>query len=121
MLGVRALLRAHSRRVGFSLVDETKLITAGSEIARNILKYAGDVGGQLVVQELSQGGRNGLRAVFSDRGPGIADVAMAMTDGYSTGGSLGIGLPGARRLVDEFDLKSVPREGTTVTLIKWKH
>lgn len=117
LLQVRQLLREYSR--GFGLVDQTKLVTAGSELARNILKYAGPGGGHMQVDIMQREHKHAVRAVFTDRGPGIEDVALAMKDGYSSSGSLGLGLPGARRLVDEFSISSVPGEGTTVTIVKW--
>jgi serine/threonine-protein kinase RsbT len=117
LLRVRLLLRERSRELG--LVDQTKLITAGSELSRNILKYAGAAGGHVRVDIVQQEHRRGVRAVFTDAGPGIADVELALKDGYSTGGSLGLGLPGARRLVDEFSIHSSVGQGTTVKIVKW--
>jgi serine/threonine-protein kinase RsbT len=118
LLRVRQLLRERSRQLGLGLVDQTKVITAGSELARNILKYGGGKG-RMEVETLSRDRRQGLRAVFADEGPGIADISQAMADGYSTGGSLGLGLPGARRLVDDFLIDSIVGKGTTVTIVKW--
>jgi serine/threonine-protein kinase RsbT len=118
LLRVRQLLREGSKALGLGLVDETKVVTAGSELARNVLKYAKERGGTMQLQ-MVQAERRGLRAVFCDQGPGIADVALAMKDGYSSSGSLGLGLPGARRLVDEFGIESVVGQGTTVTITKW--
>jgi serine/threonine-protein kinase RsbT len=120
LLRVRTMLRQHAVSAGFGLVDQTKLVTAGSELARNILRYAIGGRGDLSVDIVESRGRIGLRAVFSDDGPGIADIDAALGDGFSTGGSLGLGLPGARRLVDEFDIVSGPGTGTRVTLVKWK-
>jgi serine/threonine-protein kinase RsbT len=100
-------------------VNQTKLITAASELVRNMLKYAG--GGVVVIEVISQGRDNGIRLIFQDQGPGIKDITLAMKDGYSTGKSLGLGLPGTKRLVSEFDIKSKEGEGTTVTIIKWKN
>ena len=117
LLRVRQLLRDHSS--GFSKVNQTKLITAGSELARNILKYGGARGGRMQIEVLTQGGKGGIRVVFTDQGPGIADVAQAMQDGFSSGGSLGLGLPGARRLVDDFSIDSSVGGGTTVAIVKW--
>jgi serine/threonine-protein kinase RsbT len=117
LLRVRQVLRESSRELG--LVDQTKLITAGSELSRNILKYASPAGGHLQVDFVQQDRKRGVRAVFTDRGPGIADLELAMKDGYSSGGSLGLGLPGARRLVDDFSISSVVGQGTTVTIVKW--
>ncbi len=120
LLRVRTVLRQHAVAAGFGLVDQTKLVTAGSELARNILRYAGGAPATLRVEAVGSAGRVGLRATFSDEGPGIADVDAALGDGYSTGGTLGLGLPGARRLVDEFDIVTGPGAGTRVTITKWK-
>ena len=105
---------------GFGIVDQTKLVTAGSELARNILKYAPGANGRMAVEMVESYGRTGLRAVFSDDGPGIADVEAALGDGFSSGGTLGLGLPGARRLVDDFDIDTQAGQGTRITLTKWK-
>ena len=118
LLDVRTLLRHCTESSGLGLVERTKFITAGSELARNIIKYA-PRGGEVHIETLTVSGRRGLRATFVDRGPGIPDIAAAMKDGFSTGGSLGIGLPGSRRLVDEFDIESQPGHGTKVTITKW--
>ena len=115
---VRQAVRARAVAAGFSLVDQTKIITAASEIARNTVDYGG--GGTLRIQTLRNGTRNGVRLIFSDQGPGIPDLARAMTDGYSTGTGLGLGLSGAKRLSNEFDVQSEPGKGTTVTLARWK-
>ncbi|MGE5538866.1 MAG: anti-sigma regulatory factor [Gemmatimonas sp.] len=115
---VRQLVRAHAVASGFSLVDQTKVITAASEIARNTIDYGG--GGKLVLEDVRAGVRKGIRLVFSDQGPGIPDIQRALTDGYTTGSGLGLGLSGAKRLSSEFDIKSAPGAGTTVTLIRWK-
>jgi serine/threonine-protein kinase RsbT len=106
-------------KIGMSLVNQTKLITAASELVRNMLKYAN--GGSVLIEIISEGRNNGVRLTFSDKGPGIKDVALALKDGFSTGKSLGIGLPGAKRLVNEFDIKSVVGKGTVVTITKWKN
>ena len=106
-------------KMGMSLVNQTKLITAASELVRNMLKYAG--GGTVLIEAIMQGRDNGIRLTFRDNGPGIKDIALAMKDGYSSGKSLGIGLPGTKRLVNEFDIKSTLGEGTTVSIIKWKN
>ncbi len=110
-------LRQQSERLGMNSLNRTKLITAASELARNMLNYAG--GGEVSVDEISQNERTGIRLVFSDQGPGIADSSLAMQDGYSTGSGLGLGLPGAKRLTNEFSLTSVVGQGTTVMVIKW--
>ncbi len=119
LVHVRQLLRAESVRAGLGLVDQTKLITAGSELARNILTYADGARGSLSVEHVGQRGRRGLRATFTDDGPGIDDLDKALTDGYSTGGGLGLGLPGSRRLVDEMTITSSREAGTTVVIVKW--
>ena len=103
--------------VGFSSTDLTLLATAISEVARNITTYAGE--GEVRLRVLRQGGREGIEVVASDEGPGIADVELAMQDGYTTGNGLGLGLPGTRRLVDDFELRTQPGAGTTIRLVKW--
>ena len=103
---------------GFSLVDQTKLVTAASELARNTVKYGG--GGEAHLISLQNGGRKGVSLVFIDHGPGIADIEQAMTDGYTSGGGMGLGLGGAKRLSDEFEITSEPGKGTTVRITKWK-
>lgn len=106
-------------KIGMSLLNQTKIITAASELVRNMLKYA--KGGEVIIEVVSKGRENGIRLTFDDKGPGIPDVKNAMTDGFSTGKSLGLGLPGTRRLVNEFDIRSEVGKGTTVTIIKWKN
>jgi len=106
-------------KIGMGLVNQTKLITAASELARNMLKYA--KGGKVFIEVISKGRENGIRLVFKDEGPGISDIPMAMKDGFSTGKSLGLGLPGTKRLVSEFHIESEVGKGTTVTVIKWKN
>ena len=106
-------------KIGMSLVNQTKLITAASELVRNMLKYAG--GGNVLIEAITEGRDNGIRLTFQDKGPGIKDIALAMKDGYSSGKSLGIGLPGTKRLVNEFDIKSEEGKGTVVSIIKWKN
>jgi serine/threonine-protein kinase RsbT len=115
----RNRLKEHAVKIGMSLVNQTKLITAASELVRNMLKYAN--GGKVYIEIVSKGRENGIRLVFEDKGPGIPDIALAMKDGYSTGRSLGLGLPGAKRLMSEFNVKSEVGKGTTVTVIKWKN
>ena len=115
----RNRVKEYAVKIGMSLVNQTKLITAASELVRNMLKYAG--GGNTIIEAITEGRDNGIRLTFLDEGPGIKDIALAMKDGYSTGKSLGIGLPGTKRLVNEFDIKSEPGKGTTVTIIKWKN
>lgn len=114
---VRQVVRARATAVELSLVDQTKLITAASELARNTLVHGGS--GRARVETVEQGGKRGVRATFSDDGPGIPDVALALTDGYTTGSGLGLGLSGARRLVDAFELDTRVGAGTTVTVTKW--
>ncbi|MDV6167018.1 anti-sigma regulatory factor [Flavobacterium sp. DG1-102-2] len=106
-------------KVGMGILNQTKLITAASELVRNLLKYGG--GGKVDVETVTNGRENGVRLIFSDKGPGIKDIDLAMKDGYSTGKSLGLGLPGTKRLVNEFNIQSIVGEGTTVTIIKWKN
>ena len=118
---VTARQRARALAVGLEMpsTDQTLLATAISEIARNITAYA--VRGEVLIERVRdpRNGREGVRVVARDQGPGIADLEMALTDGYTTGGGLGLGLPGARRLVDEFSIQTAPGEGTRVTLVKW--
>lgn len=114
---VRQLVRTLAVAVKLSLVDQTKLVTAASELARNTLIYGG--GGTAEVSTVDSGRRRGIRIVFADRGPGIADLDLALTDGYTTGDGLGLGLSGARRLVDEFDIQTVVGKGTCITVTKW--
>lgn len=115
---LRQLVRERSIAQGFSLVDQTKIVTAASELARNTVDYGG--GGEALVELLNDGSRRGLRLTFSDKGPGIPDVALALKDGYTTGGGLGLGLSGAKRLSNEFDIASKPGEGTRVTIARWR-
>ncbi len=115
----RNRVKEYAVKIGMSVVNQTKLITAASELVRNMLKYAN--GGTAKIEVISEGRNSGIRLVFEDKGPGIADIPLAMKDGYSTGKSLGLGLPGTKRLVNEFDIKSSVGEGTTVTIIKWKN
>jgi serine/threonine-protein kinase RsbT len=115
---VRQLVRAWATELAFGLVDQTKIITAASELARNTLQHGG--GGTVRLEALNDGVKRGLRLAFEDNGPGIPDISLAMRDGYTTGGGLGMGLPGTRRLVNEFNIASRPGEGTTVTIVKWK-
>lgn len=115
---VRQAVRVQAVDAGFSLVDQTKLVTAASEIARNTLEYGG--GGELLIETLRDGIRRGLRLTFTDEGPGISDIPRAMTDGYTTGGGLGLGLSGAKRLSNEFDIQSTPGKGTRVMLGRWR-
>jgi len=115
---VRQTVRTWSIQQGFSLVDQTKMVTAASEIARNTVIYGG--GGTLRIEAVLDGTRRGLRLIFEDQGPGIEDVDLALRDGYTTGTGLGMGLGGARRLVSEFSIESKPGQGTKITLTRWK-
>jgi len=115
---VRQHVRVVAAQTGLSLVDQTKIVTAASELARNALVYGG--GGMARVEAVTSGlGRPGIRVDFTDDGPGIADVDLALTDGWTSGSGLGLGLSGARRLVDEFELTSKPGAGTSVVVVKW--
>ena len=115
---VRQKVRASAAEIGFSLVDQTKIVTACSELARNALEHG--KGGTARIEVVQNGTRQGLRLTFEDRGPGIADVALAMRDGYTSGNGLGMGLGGAKRLVHDFEIASRPGEGTRVTIARWK-
>lgn len=121
LLQVRSILRAEAQRAGIGLTTATKLITAGSELARNIIRYATHGQGVMSVERTVDGSRQGVRATFADAGPGIADLDEAMSDGFSTAGSLGLGLPGSRRLVDEFSIDTGAGRGTTVVIATWVH
>jgi serine/threonine-protein kinase RsbT len=115
---VRQQVRVVAAKNGLSLVDQTKVVTAASELARNALVHGG--GGLARVDVVTSAlGRNGIRIGFTDEGPGIADVDLALTDGWSSGDGLGLGLSGARRLVDEFELTSKPGSGTSIVVVKW--
>jgi serine/threonine-protein kinase RsbT len=116
---LRNRVKERAVSIGMGILNQTKLITAASELVRNLLKYGG--GGVVTIETVSNQRENGVRLVFADKGPGIADISLAMRDGYSTGKSLGLGLPGTKRLVSDFDIKSAPGEGTVVTIIKWKN
>jgi serine/threonine-protein kinase RsbT len=115
---VRQRVRCWALQEGFGLVDQTKLVTAASELARNTLAYGG--GGSVLIEALDNGSHLGLKVTFEDRGPGIDDIEMALTDGYTTGSGLGLGLGGAKRLSNEFDIASRPGGGTRVTIVRWK-
>ncbi len=105
--------------LGFTLIEQTKMVTAASELARNTLRYGG--GGEVQVTRLQEGDRAGIELRFIDSGPGIDDLELAMTDGYTSGGGLGLGLSGAKRLADDFHIDTAPGKGTTVKIAKWKH
>ena len=114
---LRNRVREVALKIKMGLVNQTKLITAASELLRNMLRYGG--GGECLIEVVTRGRDNGVRLTFTDKGPGIPDIAAAMRDGFSTGKSLGLGLPGAKRLSNEFDIKSKPGEGTVVMVLKW--
>ena len=115
----RNRVKEFATKIGMSILSQTKLITAASELVRNMLKYGN--GGKVLMEIVTNNGKTGVRMVFEDQGPGIKDIKEAMQDGFSTGKSLGLGLPGAKRLVNEFDIKSEVGVGTTVTIITWKN
>ena len=115
---VRQAVRAWAVEMGFSLVDQTKIVTAASELARNTLIYGG--GGTATLEIVTDGRRRGLRLTFLDEGPGIKDIELAMKDGYTTGTGLGLGLSGAKRLSNEFEIVSTVGQGTRVTIVRWK-
>ncbi len=115
---VRQAVRQLAVELGFSLVDQTKIVTAASELARNTLDYGG--GGTVKLEGLQEGIRRGLRLTFEDQGPGIPDIDLALKDGYTTGGGLGMGLSGTKRLVNEFNIVSQVGKGTCITITKWK-
>ena len=117
IVAVRQQTRQWAGEVGLSLVDQTKIVTAASELARNVVVYGG--GGSVRLELLENGVRKGLRLVFADQGPGIPDVEKALQDGFTTGGGLGLGLGGARRLVNEFVIDSAVGRGTTITIARW--
>ncbi len=118
ILLVRNLVRQWSNDVGFNLVDQTKIVTATSELARNEVDYGG--GGSVTLELLNEGSRRGLRVTFEDQGPGIPDLELALKDGYTTGTGLGLGLGGAKRLVNDFRISSEPGNGTRVVITRWK-
>ena len=114
----RQKVRAVATRIGFSMVGQTKVITAASELARNMLDYGG--GGEMHIEELRNSTKSGLKLIFADQGPGIPDIKQAMTDGWTSGGGLGLGLSGAKRLSHEFELETEVGKGTKVSIIQWK-
>lgn len=115
---VRQIARSWASELRFSLVDQTKLVTATSELARNTLEHGG--GGSVEVELIENGMKKGIKLTFHDDGPGIADIELALRDGYSTGSGMGLGLSGSKRLVNEFDIKSEPGHGTSVSILRWK-
>jgi serine/threonine-protein kinase RsbT len=118
VVAARQAARTWAQQLGFSLVDQTKIVTAASELARNTIIYGG--GGPVRLEILSNGARRGLRLTFEDQGPGIPDLELALKDGYTSGGGLGLGLSGSKRLMNEFEIDSRPGEGTRVTVTRWK-
>ncbi|WP_083836728.1 anti-sigma regulatory factor [Granulicella mallensis] len=115
---VRQRVRVWATEMKLSLVDQTKLVTAASELGRNTLEHGG--GGELEISEVVNGLRKGIKLTFSDKGPGIPDIKLALTDGYTSRQGMGLGLGGSKRLMNEFEIQSAPGEGTTVTVIRWK-
>jgi len=115
---VRQRVRTRATELGFNLVDQTKLVTAASELARNAVIHGG--GGDVELLAMEEGNRRGLRLIFSDQGPGIVDIELAMRDGYTTGDGLGLGLGGSKRLVNEFEILSRPGQGTRITITRWR-
>jgi serine/threonine-protein kinase RsbT len=115
---IRQAVRQFAVEIGFSLVDQTKIITAASELARNTLDYGG--GGTVQLEIFQQGQRRGLKLTFEDQGPGIPDIDMALRDGFTTGTGLGMGLGGAKRLVNDFTIESAVGKGTRITITRWK-
>jgi len=115
---IRQAVRQRAVELGFNLVDQTKIVTAASELARNAVQYGG--GGRVTIDAVEAFGRRGIRLTFEDDGPGIPDVELAMKDGYTTGGGLGLGLSGARRLSNDFTIESTPGKGTRVTITRWR-
>jgi serine/threonine-protein kinase RsbT len=118
IVATRHCVRGLTQRVRFSLVDQTKMITAASELSRNTLVHGG--GGRMRWELLTEGVKQGLRLHFEDEGPGIPDVKLALTDGWTSGGGMGLGLPGSKRLVNDFEIRSEPGRGTCVSITKWK-
>ncbi len=118
VVAVRQAVRQRAVELGFNIVDQTKIVTAASELARNTLEYGG--GGTVRIDSLQEGVRRGLRLVFEYRGPGIPNIELAMKDGYTTAGGLGLGLSGAKRLSNEFAIDSRVGEGTRVTIVRWR-
>jgi serine/threonine-protein kinase RsbT len=118
IVAVRHAVRQQAVKIKFSLVDQTKIVTAASELARNMFVYAG--GGEVTLEVLQEDARHGLRARFVDKGPGIANIDLALRDGFTTGRGLGLGLGGAKRLVNEFSIESTPGKGTRVTITRWR-
>ena len=118
VVGVRHLVRRMAVELGLGLIEQTKVVTAASELARNMIDYGG--GGTMTATHIDDGLRKGLRLIFEDHGPGIADLDAALRDGFTTGSGMGLGLGGAKRLSNEFEIKTAPGQGTRVTITRWK-
>ncbi|HYC88216.1 MAG TPA: anti-sigma regulatory factor [Thermoanaerobaculia bacterium] len=118
VVSVRHLVRRWAVELGFTIVEQTKIVTAASELARNMVDYGR--GGTMTIEALEEGPRKGLRLIFEDQGPGIPDIEMALRDGFTSGSGMGLGLGGARRLSNEFEIRSAPGEGTRVAITRWK-
>jgi serine/threonine-protein kinase RsbT len=118
VVSVRHLVRRWAVDLGFTLVEQTKIVTAASELARNTVDYG--KGGTLTVEALDNGTRKGLRLIFEDQGPGIPDISVALRDGYTSGNGMGLGLGGAKRLSNEFEIQSAPGQGTRVAITRWR-
>jgi serine/threonine-protein kinase RsbT len=118
VVAIRQAVRQRAIEIGFNLVDQTKIVTAASELARNTVQHGG--GGHVSIDAIEVLGRRGIRLTFEDEGPGIADVELAMKDGFTTAGGLGLGLSGARRLSNDFHIESAPGRGTRVTITRWR-
>jgi serine/threonine-protein kinase RsbT len=118
VVSVRQRVRAWTTEMKFSLVEQTKIITAASELARNTLEHGG--GGEAQIALLSNAGRSGILMVFSDKGPGIPDIKLALSDGYTSGNGMGLGLGGSKRLMNEFEIETEPGSGTKISCIRWK-
>lgn len=118
VVAIRQAVRQRAVELGFNLVDQTKIVTAASELARNTVQYGG--GGRVTIDAVEDFGRRGIRLTFEDDGPGIPDVELAMKDGYTTGGGLGLGLSGARRLSNDFTIESTVGKGTRVIITRWR-
>lgn len=118
LVGVRHRVRSFAVECGFTLVEQTKIVTAASELARNMVDYGG--GGTVLLEAIDDGVRKGLRLTFEDKGPGIADIQQALRDGFTSGSGMGLGLGGAKRLSNEFDIQSAPGQGTKITIARWR-
>lgn len=118
LVGIRQRIRSCAVECGFSLVEQTKIVTAASELARNMVDYGG--GGTVLIELLDENFRKGLRLTFEDQGPGIADIQQALRDGFTSGGGMGLGLGGARRLSNEFDIQTAPGKGTRIMIARWR-